>query len=102
MPTDLTTAEKAAALGLTKCGCGLCSLWYDNPEGVYNNHEVDALYAERLPTLTLQGPTGWSVASTSPTPDYRAALEGLVSAIDRGDGDAYRVALTHARKVLHV
>lgn len=79
MPTDLTTAEKAERLGLTKCNC--CGLWRSRSGAAVI--DVGA-YAERFPA-----------------PDYRAALEGLVLAIDRGDGDAYRLALTHARKVLH-
>ena len=90
MPSDLTIAEKAEKLGLEWFGRAQGdNIWRPKHRAsadypCYRDTDIDALYAERFPA-----------------PDYRAALEGLVLAIDRGDGDAYRLALTHARKVLH-
>lgn len=87
MPTDLTTAEKAERLGLTRCNC--CGLWRSRSGAAVI--DVDA-YAERFPA-----------------PDYRAALERLVDVAEQienagpghEDWGALTNAIAHARKVLH-
>lgn len=109
MPTDPTTAEKAAALNLTKCpngeACPFCAgKGWLNGNGIvvaFDDERLGELHAERFPK------------PVTPAPDYRAALEALVDALTiyrewhpphgPGDGqdDALYFALTHARKVLH-
>lgn len=111
MPTDLTTAEKAERLGLTKCRCG-CALWLTEPggSGGYGTAGVHDLYAERFPVPPYTDEPAPSLGEDrlspieDPTaPDYRAALEGLereaialLDILDRSEdateaihGDAY-------------
>lgn len=122
MPTDLSTAEKAAALGLIRGE--FSGDWYSRTHVVYTAREIDALYAERFPVPPYTDePASLGEDCLSPiddptAPDYRAALEGLVKAhdhlaiIERTSERVYpesyadararlAAALTHARKVLH-